>query len=131
MAIPATVTGAYGQNVYFNGNIVLLTRFDPVRECGAGNVCNRVFYFSVCRGVITYKDKKTALVGNSIVLTFQSIYTGVARNHNTPPSVIGFANGLALVKGKANDGKSIVGTRTVFFFEPRNAPAKCLPFDFK
>jgi Malectin domain len=121
MAVPASVTQAFAQNVYLNQNLLVLSSFDPVRECGGGNVCNRVIYFSVCRGVITYKGKKSAFTGSSLVLTFQSIYNGV----------IGFASGVALVKGKAGDGKSIVGTKTVFFFDPLQAPAKCYPFDFK
>jgi hypothetical protein len=74
------------------------------------NVCNEIFYFSICEGVLWFGKQQSTVVGNTIRLQFETV------SKQTAAAVI---SGIVLYKGQLNDGKEIFGTKTVLWFDPK------------
>jgi hypothetical protein len=93
-------------DVLLNGQHTLLSNYNIFNTCGLYNVCNEIFYFSICLGQLQYGNQNSVVQDDKVRLEFIS------------KSVNAVVDGILLVKGKAGEGKFIVGTKTVFYFHP-------------
>jgi Malectin domain len=95
--------------VKLNGQHTLLADLDFYTECGYHIACNQIFYFKVCKNTLHYAGQSSTLWDvNKVSVTI--------RMH----SVNAIINGILLVKGIPGEGLSVVGTKTLFYFDPKN-----------
>jgi Malectin domain len=95
-----------------NGQHILLD-LDFIKDCGRHHVCNQIFYFKVCQGTLYYEKQTSTLCDVEKVNLDIKVHAANA-----------LINGILLVKGELGEAMSIVGTKTVFFIDPKNK-TKC------
>jgi Malectin domain len=95
--------------VTLNGQHTLLADLDLYKSCGENNVCNHIFYFKVCQRTLHYARQ------NSTIWDVKKLNVEI-RMH----TINAIINGILLVKGVPGEALAIVGTKTVFFIDPKN-----------
>jgi Malectin domain len=124
--LPLTGNGWYGLLLHFaddssaaghkrrlkvtlNGQHILLEDLNLYAECGQSNACNQIFYFKVCNGALHYVGHTSTLWNVEKVNVNVKMHT-----------INAIINGILLVKGEPGEGLSVVGSKTVFYFDPKH-----------
>jgi Malectin domain len=99
---------AYTQDETFAvrlNNYTILSNFHPytTRKCVEYSVCDTVVYFSICNGVLYYKDQPVELPDKKLTLYL---------------SEYGYLDALLLTKGQAVARKTVIEGLTKLYFDP-------------
>jgi Malectin domain len=93
-------------DVVLNNAHTVLKNFDIPWLSGHRMIWNEVIYFSICAGQLYFQHQTSTVINSAVRLEFVSVKFW--------PHVAA----VVLFKGEAGEGKPIIGTRTVIFFDP-------------